>query len=39
MGGEMYNWNLAWETEVEKFYPIFQAQIDEVKDAYKTAKG
>lgn len=39
MWGELYTWNLPWETEVEKFYPIFQAQIDEVKDAYKTAKG
>lgn len=38
MWGELYTWNLPWETEVEKFYPILQAQIDEVKDAYKAAK-
>lgn len=38
MFGELYTWNFPWETQVEKYYPVLQAEIDEVKDAYQKAK-
>lgn len=36
--GELYTWNFPWESQVEKYYPVLQADIDSVKDAYLAAK-